>query len=124
MLRGDLTEEKEMLDSYADIISRAISKHPIEHPVVCYRGSDFDLSDGAAVGESFISLQFVSTSVIRSKKLKGQYEFVIHVPQGADVAYIEKLSKFKKQRELLINKNTMFAVVSRNECLVELEVKV
>ena len=80
--------------------------------------------DGAAVGESFISLQFVSTSVIRSKKLKGQYEFIIHIPQGADVAYIEKLSKFKKQRELLINKNTMFTVVSRNECLVELEVKV
>lgn len=124
MLRGDSTEEKEMLDNYADIISRAISKHPIEHSVVCYRGSDFDLSDGAAVGESFISLQFVSTSVIRSKKLKGQYEFVIHVPQGADVAYIEKLSKFKKQRELLINKNTMFTVVSKNECLVELEVKV
>ena len=34
MLRGNLTEEKEMLDNYANIISNAISKHPIEHPVV------------------------------------------------------------------------------------------
>lgn len=124
MLRGDLTEEKEMLDKYADIISRAISKHSIEHEVVCFRGSDYDLSDGVAVGESFVSLQFVSTSVIRSKILKGQYEFIIHIPKGANVAYIEKLSRFKNQRELLIDRNTVFVVLSRNGFQVELEVEI
>ena len=82
------------------------------------------MSDGAAVGESFVSMQFISTSVIRSKKLKGQFEFIIHVPQGSNVAYIENLSKFKKQRELLIDKNTMYTVLSRNRYLIELEVNV
>jgi hypothetical protein len=122
MLRGEGTEEKDMLDGYADTISNAISRHPIEHAVICYRGSNYDLSDGTPVGESFVSLQFVSTSVIRNKRLRGQYEFVIHIPRGANVAYIEKLSKFKKQRELLINRNTLFTVIARSEYLVELEV--
>lgn len=122
MLRGERTKEKEMLDSYADIISHAISKHSIGHSVICYRGSDHDLSGGTPEGKTFISLQFVSTSVIRNKRLGGKYEFIIHIPQGASVAYIEKLSKFKKQRELLINKDTVFVVVSRKEHLIELEV--
>jgi len=124
MLRGVTTEEKQMLEEYSEIISTAISKHPIEHSVVCYRGSEYEMSNGADVGESFVGMQFVSTSVIRSKKLKGQFEFIIHVPQGASVAYIEKLSKFKKQRELLIDKNTMYTVLSRNGYLVELEVRI
>lgn len=124
MLRGLSTNEKEMLAEYADIISNAVSKHPIEHSIVCYRGSDYDMSDGAVVGEVFISYQFISTSVIRSRKLKGEYEFVIHVPQGASVAYIERLSRYKKQRELLINKETLYKVVSRNGHLIELEVVV
>lgn len=124
MLRGVTTEEKQMLEEYSDIISTAISKHPIEHSVVCYRGSDYDMSDGVAVGESFVGMQFVSTSVIRSKILKGKFEFVIHIPQGASVVYIEKLSKFKNQRELLIDKNTMYTVLSRNGYLIELEVSV
>lgn len=124
MLRGVTTEEKQMLEEYSDIISTAISKHPIEHSVVCYRGSDYDMSDGVAVGESFVGMQFVSTSVIRSKKLKGKFEFVIHIPQGASVVYIEKLSKYKSQRELLIDKNTMYTVLSRNGYLIELEVSV
>lgn len=124
MLRGISTEEKGMLENYAETISTAISKHPIERSVVCYRGSDYDMSDGTPIGESFTSLQFVSTSVIRNKQLKGKYEFIIHVPKGANVAYIEQLSKFKKQRELLIDKNTIFIVLSRNGHLIELEVVV
>ncbi len=124
MLRGLSTKEKEMLTEYADIISNAISKHPIEHSVVCYRGSDFDMSDDTAVGEVFISYQFISTSVIRGRKLKGVYEFIIHVPKGASAAYIENLSRYKSQRELLINKDTLYKVISRNGYLIELEVVV
>ncbi len=124
MLRGVKTEEKEMLSGYADVISTAISKHPLEHSVVCYRGSDYDLTDGTKVGELFISQQFVSTSVIRSKKIKGLYEFIIHVPKGCHAAYIEKLSRYKKQRELLIDRDTVFKVISRNGYLIELEVVV
>ena len=122
MLRGITTDEEQMLSDYADIISAAITKHPIMHSVVCYRGSNYDMSDGTVIGESFQSTQFISTSVVRSKKLKGLYEFIIHIPKGSNVAYIEGLSKYKKQRELLINRNTVFTVISRNGNLIELEV--
>ncbi len=54
--------------------------------------------------------------------MKGTYEFIIHVPQGAQAAYIERLSRYKKQRELLINKDTLYKVISRNGRLIELEV--
>jgi methionine synthase II (cobalamin-independent) len=124
MLRGISSTEGEMLEEYAELISNAISKHPIKHSVICYRGSDHDMTDYTPIGEMFESLQFISTSVIRSKKIKGRYEFIIHLPIGANAAYIEKLSAYKKQRELLINRNTYFKVISRNGTLIELEVVV
>ncbi len=124
MLRGIKSNEQGMLSEYAEIISNAISRHPIEHSVICYRGSDYDMTDNTEVGETFQSMQFISTSVIRSRRLKGTYEFVIHVPKGSEVAYIEKLSRYKKQRELLINKDTLFKVVARNGFLIELEVMI
>ena len=60
--------------------------------------------------------------MIRSKKLKGKYEFIIHIPKGANAAYIEKISGYKKQRELLTDRNTVFTVISRNGYLIEMEV--
>ena len=124
MLRGLSTEEDSMLEEYSNIISNAIAKHTIEHSVVCYRGSDYDMTDGTPVGEMFVGKSFISTSVIRSRKIGGKYEFIIHVPQGAYVAYIENLSRYKSQRELLIDKNTLYKVVARNGYLVELEVQI
>lgn len=122
MLRGVSSSEDRMLAEYAETISQAISKHPIEHDVICYRGSDYDMTDGAMPGDVFENFQFVSTSVIRSKTLKGKYEYVIHVPRGAKAAYIEKLSVYRRQRELLIDKNAIYSVISRNGPLIELEV--
>lgn len=123
MLRGISTDESSMLNEYAETISNAIRKHPLQHEVVCYRGCNHDMTNNAVVGQVVISRQFISTSVVRSRIIEGQYEYIIHVPKGASAAYIEKLSVYKKQRELLIDRETAYRVISRNGTLIELEVQ-
>ena len=49
--------------------------------------------------------------------------YICNIRNRKSVVYIEKLNKFKNQRELLINKNTMYTVLSRNGYLFELEGK-
>ena len=50
--------------------------------------------------------------------------YICNIMNRKSVVYIEKLSKFKNQRELLIDKNTIYTVLSRNGYLIELEVNV
>ena len=50
--------------------------------------------------------------------------YICNIRNRKSVVYIEKLNKFKNQRELLIDKNTMYTVLSRNGYLIELEVNV
>ena len=40
--------------------------------------------------------------------------YICNIRNRKSVVYIEKLNKFKNQRELLINKNTMYTVLSLN----------
>lgn len=49
--------------------------------------------------------------------------YICNIRNRKSVVYIEKLNKFKNQRELLIDKNTMYTVLSRNGYLFELEGK-
>lgn len=121
-LRGTTSLEEEMLQKYSDIISKAIRKHPTTKEIICYRGTNYDMSDGIPVGGLFLYNQFASTSVIKSKAFKRNFLFIIYVPKGARAAYIEELSFYPRQRELLIDKNTGYKVLSRNNKTIELEV--
>ena len=56
--------------------------------------------------------QFISTSVSQRAALDKPYKIIIYVPKGSRGAYIEKVSKYPKQRELLLDKNTIFRVIS------------
>ena len=57
-----------------------------------------------------------------NKALEGEIELVIYVKKGSNGAYIEKLSHFRKQRELLLDKDNLYRVLSRKGNIVELEV--
>jgi len=59
--------------------------------------------------------QFISTSVTRGAALNKMYRILIYVPEGSKGAYIEGLSKFPKQRELLLDKDTVFRVISKKD---------
>lgn len=121
MLRGGMKEDKR-LKYYADKLSCGINKNKLNHKVIAYRGSSVDFSHGAKIGESFISNQFISSSVIKSHALGGDFQYTIFVREGARASYIEKLSHFPKQRELLLDRDTIFRVLYRQGKDVYLEV--
>lgn len=123
MLRGDYNDtDKELLEEYAKRISYALKKHPLEHDIVCYRGSDDNPVEGLKVGTIFSLCQFTSTSVVRTKALSKKYKIVILAPKGTNGAYIEGLSAFPKQREFLIDKDCYYKLVSVKNDYIKLEV--
>lgn len=121
MLRGDGPKDK-TLEDYADTISKAIRKNELKHDVICYRNVDVDLYSDLEVGDIFREKQFISTSVIKGNALDKKYKVTIYVPKGTNCAYIERLSKYPKQRELLLDKENLFKVISKKENEIELQV--
>lgn len=121
MLRGDLETDSTMMQ-YAEVISGALRKHRLEHDVVCYRNVGINPIGDRASGSLVKMKQFISTSVIPSRTLKGECEIIIHAPKGTAGAYIEKLSKFPNQRELLLDKDCLYRVISNQGDRIELEV--
>ncbi|MDY2725673.1 MAG: phage minor capsid protein [Anaerostipes faecalis] len=120
MLRGDQPENEKMRD-YAEKISAAIKKNKLNKDIIAYRGVEIDPTLGAETGKIIIPGQFFSTSVISSRSFSG-YQLVIYVKKGSKAAYIEKLSSFPGQRELLIDKDCFYRVISRKGNIIELEV--
>lgn len=121
MLRGD-TPENESLRRYADTISEAIKKSSLERDVICYRNMDIDIYAGYKPGDIFVESQFISTSVVPGAALNKPYKITIYAPKGCKGAYIEKVSKYPRQREFLLDKNNVFRVISKKESEIELEV--
>lgn len=121
MLRGDIPEDKK-LRKYAEIISGALKKNKLKQDVVAYRGVDVDPSKGFEIGEIFAPGQFFSTSVVGTRSFETGYKLVVYVKKGSNAAYIETLSHFPKQRELLIDKDCYYRVISRKGNTIELEV--
>lgn len=121
MLRGDIAEDKKLLE-YAETISGALKKNRINKDIIIYRGMSVDPSAGIGVGGLYKSKQFFSTSAIKKRALSGDYEIVIYAKKGTCGAYIEDLSCFPKQRELLLDKDNIYRVLSRKDNVIELEV--
>ena len=83
---------------------------------------DLDLYSDLTDGDIFKEKQFISTSVVKKAALDKKYKVTIYAPKGSKCAYIEKLSKYPKQRELLLDKDSLFKVISKKENEIELQV--
>lgn len=123
MLRGERSEDK-TLRYYSEQISNALQKNQTKHDILCYRTLSFDAYKNYQVGDFFIDKQFTSTSVVASHALKNPFKIVIRAPIGSHGAYIEKVSGYPNQREFLIDKGTIYKVISKSENEIELEVVV
>ena len=121
MLRGDREEDKK-LRKYANIISGALGNNRLKYDIICYRSINFDAYKGKKAGDVFKERQFISTSVVESRTLSGKFKIIIYAKKGTKAAYIEQFSAYPKQRELLLDKDTNFKVISKKEDLIELEV--
>lgn len=67
-------------------------------------------------------METISTSVVKGAALSKKYEIIIYAPKGSRGVYIEKISKYPKQRELLLDKDVIFRVISKQQNLIELKV--
>ena len=121
MLRGDIPED-DTLKYYSDVISGAISKFELKHDIICYRSVKHNPVEGMKIGNIYEPKQFVSTAVVSSRTLKGDYNIVIIAKKGSKGAYIELLSKYPNQREFLFDKNLKYRILKIRNNKIVLEV--
>lgn len=121
MLRGDILED-DTLKYYSDVISGAIAKFELKHDIICYRSVKHNPVEGMKVGDIYEPKQFISTAVSISGVLKGNYFITFLTTKGSKGAYIEPLSKYPKQRELLFDKNLKYKIIDINGRKIILEV--
>ena len=121
MLRGDIPED-DTLKYYSDVISGAIAKFELKHDIICYRSVKHNPVEEMKVGDIYEPKQFISTSVVSSRTLKGDYNTVIIAKKGSKGAYIELLSKYQNQREFLFDKNLKYRILKIRNNKIVLEV--
>ena len=122
MLRGD-AEEDSVLRGYAEKISGALKRSTLKHDVICYRTVTENPFPHNVAGDIVEPEQFFSTSVVKAGALKkGNYNIIIYAKAGTFAGYVEGLSEFKKQRELLLDKDSLYRVLSTkgNQILLEM----
>ena len=121
MLRGD-AEEDSVLRGYAEKISGALKRSTLKHDVICYRTVTENPFPHNVAGDIVEPEQFFSTSVVKAGAMKkGNYNIIIYAKAGTFAGYVEGLSEFKKQRELLLDKDSLYRVLSTkgNQILLE-----
>lgn len=121
MLRGENPEDSK-LKAYADTISNALKRNSLSEDVICYRSLDVNPIGNREAGSIVRLKQFISTSVVESRAFNDKVKMIIYVKKGSKAAYIESLSKYPSQRELLLDKDCIYRVISNKENVVELEV--
>lgn len=121
MLRGD-TIGDDKLRKYADTISGALKKNRLSEDVICYRSVDINPIGNRSVGSIIKLKQFISTSVVESRAFNNKVKMIIYAKKGTNAAYIELLSKYPSQRELLLDKDCIYRVISNKKDIIELEV--
>ena len=107
---------------HSDNISNAINKFNLLHDIVCYRATKKNFFDKYSVGELFYADYFLSSSASRAGALKGKFLTIIRAPKGSRCAYIEKLSLYPSQREVLFDKSCQYRVVEKNDKYMVIEV--
>lgn len=110
-----------LFQRYATAISNAIDKFEIPFDLVVYRSQDFGLGD-YDIGDVITIHQFFSTSIRKTGVLKNKkYFFTILVNKKTRGAYIELLSHFPWQYELLLDRGLKYEILDiyGNEYLLE-----
>ena len=124
-LRGILIDisEKKMLARYSEIISEALQKSTINENIVVFRTCSEDYFKDYEIGECFQIDQFLSTSITRIGPFARGINYKIYInKKTSGCAFINQLSYYKKQKELLIDKGMFLRVLSRKRNLIEMEV--
>lgn len=110
---------------YADEIKacqKALSKASLPKETIVRRGSGYNMLNELGLGsvtpqnkDKFIGAivqdkGFVSTSPSPSGGFSGSIEYVIKLPQGSQAMYVDSISRFQGEQELLINCGGKYAI--------------
>lgn len=94
-----------------EIISSALKASKLQSDYACYRGSNHNPFEGMKVGDSRKVNQFFSTTVAQSRSFDGEYKITIYAAKGTNAAYIEELSAYPGQREMLFDKDVEYELL-------------
>ncbi len=111
-----------MLKDYSDVISGAIQKYSVPQSITCYRGVNKKPVEDIEIGEEFVYKRFISTSLFKKHAFKCKYFMIIHIPEGKNAAYINNISRYKGQFEVLIDKGYRYRLLSIQGNTYEMEV--
>jgi hypothetical protein len=119
-LRGEKPLDDHLI-FHSNNISAAIEKFKLNDDIICYRSTKKNYFAQHKIGDIFSAGYFLSSSASKKGALKGQFTTIIRAPKGSKCAYIEKLSKYPAQREVLFDKNCRYKVLeeSNNYMIIE-----
>lgn len=119
-LRG-LRKNTPFLDEIKNATS-ALKKAKLPEEVITRRGSDYNMLDSLGFGQAtksnkskFIGKQvidkgFTSTSPSPSGGFSGSIEYIIKVPKGSQAMYVDSISRYSGEQELLIQRGAQFKI--------------
>jgi hypothetical protein len=116
------SDEYYMLMEYANIISGSIKRHKTQRDIICYRGVSNIPVENAYVGKIVKYKQFISTSLFKRFAFDKKYRMIIHIPKGTNAAYINDISRYPGQYEILIDKDYNYKLLSVKGNVYEMEV--
>lgn len=100
----------------------ALKKAKLPEEVITRRGSDYNMLDSLGFGQAtksnkskFIGKQvidkgFTSTSPSPSGGFSGNIEYIIKVPKGSQAMYVDSISRYSGEQELLIQRGAQFKI--------------
>ena len=106
-----------------EIISSALKESKLLNDYKCYRGSNHNPFAGMRPGESRKVDQFFSTTIAPSRSFEGEYSIVVCALKGTNAAYIEELSLYPSQREMLFDKDVEYEVLYQRDSTVVVRTK-
>lgn len=107
---------------------KTINEYQLKENLITYKGTSSKYYENYNVGDTFEMKEFNSTSI--NKKVaesvfldkENPYTLEIRVSKGTNAMYLGKNSANSNEYELLINRNTSYKVIEKNEKGMILEV--
>ena len=116
-------QELKTLLKKANITFNELTEETTNEDIVVFRTCSEDYFKEYEIGECFQIDQFLSTSITRIGPFARGINYKIYINKNTSgCAFINQLSYYKKQKELLIDKGMFLRVLSRKRNLIEMEV--
>ena len=117
-MNGALRKTADVTETMAKKVREAqAGMRPSERAMVVHRGADvrqFNVSsvDQSLVGKTFQDNGFMSTSVGSNPAFSGTVRLDIEVPEGTPVAFVQSISHYASENEMLLAAGTRYKVLS------------